>query len=199
MKKLLKALLLTSALAATHEASAAEGKTAILAGGCFWCLQHDLDSVKGVTATSVGYAGGDRTSPTYENYHDLDATHKIPHIEVVQVTYDPAVLSYEQLLQIFVRRIDVTDNGGQFCDRGPAYRPAIFAADATEQKTATQVLQQTAATLAQPVKVELLPNAIFWPAEEYHQHYADKNPTRYNFYRWKCGRDARIEKLWQGR
>jgi peptide-methionine (S)-S-oxide reductase len=180
-------------------AVAATPQTALLAGGCFWCLEHDMLAVPGVLAAESGYAGGDRPSPTYETYHDVDATYKVPHIEVVQVTYDPARLTYDQLLQAFVRRVDVTDDGGQFCDRGAGYRPAIFAANEAEKVSATAVLKATEAVLGQPVKVAILPGAKFWRAEDYHQDYANKNPTRYKFYRWNCGRDQRLKALWGGK
>ncbi len=189
------AIALTSILGPAY---AAPVQKAILAGGCFWCLAHDMQDVSGVVSVVSGYAGGSRANPTYQNYHDVDATHKVPHIEVVEVTYDPAKLSYEHLLHAFVRRIDPTDNGGQFCDRGPSYRPAIFTATAPEKTSATAVLKATAVTLKQPVKIEILPAATFWPAEEYHQNYAAKNPTKYKFYRWNCGRDQRVKALWGG-
>jgi peptide-methionine (S)-S-oxide reductase len=170
--------------------------TAILAGGCFWCLQHDLNDLPGILNTEVGYAGGDRPNPTYETYHDLNETYKTPHIEVVAITYNPTQLSYAQLLNTFLRTIDPTDGGGQFCDRGPSYRPAIFAQNDAETVAAEHALKTAAATIGQPIKVDILPAATFWPAETYHQHYAEKNPARYNFYRWKCGRDARVKAVW---
>lgn len=170
--------------------------TAILAGGCFWCLQHDLEHVPGVVDVVSGYAGGDRPNPTYETYHDLDATYKIPHIEVVQVTYDPARLSYSALLATYLRKIDPTDNRGQFCDRGASYRPAIFAASQDERTAAEEALRMTEDIIRQPVRVDILGTSRFWPAEEYHQHYATKNPTRYKFYRWNCGRDQRVKEIW---
>lgn len=177
-------------------ATTATSAKAILAGGCFWCLQHDLMPLSGVINTSVGYAGGDRPNPTYKTYHDLNAQYKVPHIEVVEVTYNPSKLSYTKLLSTYLRKIDPTDNGGQFCDRGPAYRPAIFAATADEKAAAQTALQDAATMIGQPVKVDILPAATFWAAEDYHQHYASKNPARYNFYRWNCGRDARVKAVW---
>ena len=169
---------------------------AILAGGCFWCLQHDLEGKAGIVSTHVGYAGGTRPAPVYENYHDVDATHKVPHIEVVEVVYDPSKLNYKQLLELFVRNIDPTDGEGQFCDRGPGYRPAIFVKNEAERAVAETVLAEAAKQIGQAVKVDVLPEAKFWPGEDYHQHYATKNPTRYKYYRWSCGRDAKIKKVW---
>ncbi len=173
-----------------------EPTRAILAGGCFWCLQHDLEGKDGIVSTHVGYAGGDRPSPVYETYHDVDATYKVPHIEVVEVVYDPAKMSFKQLLELYVRNIDPTDGEGQFCDRGPGYRPAIFVKDAAERVVAEVVLADAAREIGQAVDVDILPDARFWPGEDYHQHYATKNPTRYKYYRWSCGRDARVKKVW---
>ncbi len=172
---------------------------AVLGGGCFWCLEHDMRKVPGVVNAISGYAGGDRPNATYQNYHTLDSTYKIPHIEVVEVTYDTAKVSYDHLLGTFLRHIDPTDNGGQFCDRGPSYRPVIFVANDAERVSATAILKTAATTLKQPVNVDILPAATFWPAEDYHQNYASKNTTRYKFYRWNCGRDQRIKAVWEGK
>lgn len=170
--------------------------TAVLGGGCFWCLQHDLENLPGVVKTTAGYAGGDRPNPTYETYHDLNATYKVPHIEVVEIVYDPATLTYAELLHTFLRKVDPTDGGGQFCDRGPSYRPAIFVANGDEKATAQAALKEARAVLHKPIQVDILPTAPFWAAEGYHQHYADKNPARYSFYRWNCGRDQRVKTVW---
>lgn len=172
--------------------------TVILAGGCFWCLEHDMRELKGVVAATSGYSGGERNNPTYENYHDTDSAHPTPHVEVVQVEYDPAVLSYQNLLDYYFRHIDPTDNEGQFCDRGPAYRPVIYVANEEEKTIATRVSAEVAKTLNQEVKVDILPARAFWAAEDYHQHYATKNSVKYKFYRWNCGRDKQIEKVWGG-
>lgn len=174
----------------------AEINTAILAGGCFWCVQHDMEQVKGVVRVEAGYAGGDRPSPTYENYHTLDATYKTPHLEVAKLHYDRTVIDFETLVQRFLRTIDPTDGGGQFCDRGPAYRPAIFYASNEEKQIAEKQIAAAEAVIEKPLHVELLPVSEFWPAEEYHQDYAKKNPLKYRYYRFGCGRDARVEELW---
>lgn len=169
---------------------------ATLAGGCFWCIEHDLEPAPGVIGVVSGYAGGSRTAPTYQNYNRTDAQNPVPHIEVVEVTYDPATISHRALLDIFVRRIDPTDGGGQFCDRGPGYRPAIFVSDAAEREAAADVLTSAAQTLGAETAVEILDAAPFWPAEDYHQDYAARNPAQYTFYRWRCGRDQRIREVW---
>lgn len=176
--------------------SAAEQATAIVAGGCFWCMEHDFRKLDGVSNVVSGYAGGSRANPTYEDYHDTDAANPVPHIEVVEITYDPAKLTYPKLLDYYFHHIDPTDGGGQFCDRGPAYRPAIFTMNDEEKKEAEAKSADVANAIKQPVAVEILPAAKFWPAEEYHQDYAEKNPARYKYYRWNCGRDQRVEQVW---
>lgn len=170
--------------------------TAILAGGCFWCVEHDFAKLPGVKDVVSGYSGGTRANPTYENHHDTDTENSVAHVEVVQITYDPALLSYDKLLDHYFRNIDPTDGGGQFCDRGTSYRPVIYTANDEERDTAEAGKASVAKLIAQPVAVEILPAGKFWPAEDYHQDYAEKNPVRYNYYRWNCGRDQRIEKVW---
>ena len=171
--------------------------TAILAGGCFWCLEHDLRQLPGVSEAVSGYTGGSRSNPTYEDYHDVDAANPAPHVEAVRVSYDPSKLSYAALLDYYYRHIDPTDGGGQFCDRGPAYRPVVFVGNVPEHKTAEAKKAEVAGQLKQNVAVEVLDAQTFWPGEDYHQDYANKNPVRYKYYRWNCGRDQRVEELWQ--
>ena len=173
--------------------------SAILAGGCFWCVEHDMRQLPGVTEAVSGYTGGSRPNPTYEDYHDVDAANPVPHVEAVRVTYNPAVLSYEKLLDYYFRHIDPTDGGGQFCDRGPAYRPAVFVGNEAERKVAEAKKAEVAHLLNQKVAVEVLNAQTFWPAEDYHQDYASKNPIRYKYYRWNCGRDQRVEALLEKR
>lgn len=170
--------------------------TAILAGGCFWCVESDLEKLNGVVDVVSGYSGGSRQNPTYENYHDTDTTYPVPHVEVVQVTYNPSVIDYGRLVDYFLRHIDPTDGGGQFCDRGPAYRPVIFVANDTERTIAHDRIAFAQKVLNTPIAVEVLDAGTFWPAEDYHQDYHRKNPTRYSFYRWNCGRDKRVQKIW---
>ncbi len=171
-------------------------ETATLAGGCFWCIETDFEKLDGVIEAVSGYAGGDRPNPTYQNYNKPSGEFKTPHIEVIQVTYDPTKLSYKDVLEYHVRHIDPTDGGGQFCDRGPGYRPAIFVKDADQRQTAEQVLKETADIIGQDVNVDVLDDAPFYMAEDYHQNYSNKSPIRYKFYRWNCGRDQTIAEIW---
>ena len=149
--------------------------SAILAGGCFWCLEHDMRPLPGVTEAVSGYSGGSRANPTYEDYHNVDAANPVPHVEAVRVTYNPAVLSYEKLLDYYFRHIDPTDGGGQFCDRGPAYRPVVFVGSEAERKVAEAKKAEVAHLLNQKVAVEVLNAQTFWPAEDYHQRYLKKH------------------------
>ncbi len=170
---------------------------AILAGGCFWCVEHDLRQLPGVIDVVSGYTGGSRPNPTYEDYHDVDAANPVPHVEAVRATYDPSRLSYAGLLDYYYRHIDPTDGGGQFCDRGPSYRPVVFVASKSERETAEAKKAEVARLLKQDVAVEVLDARTFWSAEDYHQDYAAKNPLRYKYYRWNCGRDQRVEAVWR--
>jgi len=171
-------------------------ETATLAGGCFWCIETDFEKLDGVYEALSGYAGGDRPNPSYQNYNKPSGDFKTPHIEVIQVKYDPAKLSYKDILEYHVRHIDPTDGGGQFCDRGPGYIPAIFAKDETQRKTAQQVLKETANIIGQDTNVKILDDSPFYAAEDYHQDYSKKSPVRYKFYRWNCGRDQTVAKVW---
>ena len=166
--------------------------TAVLAGGCFWCIEHDLEKLEGVSEVVSGYSGGHVENPEYKDV----ARGTTGHREVVQVTYNPDVLSYADLLRAFFRNIDPTDAGGQFCDRGFQYSSAIYVANGDEQRIADEVKAEVAAQLGQPVATAIEPAAPFYMAEDYHQDYADKNPLRYRFYRGSCGRDAKIKSVW---
>lgn len=200
----LLAILLTAAAAAAlwwsssssrapdQREPAAGDATAVFAGGCFWCTESDFDHIPGVVSTTSGYIGGRTANPTYEQVSAGDTG----HIEAVRVVYDPARVSYETLSQLFFRTIDPTDEGGSFCDRGYQYRSAIFVASDEERRLATQARDQAAQTLRAPVATLILPNATFYPAEDYHQDYYRKNPARYRFYRWKCGREQRLAEVW---
>lgn len=170
----------------------AKAATAIFAGGCFWCTQSDFDKLKGVTKTIVGYDGGTRKNPSYE----LVSSGNTRYVESIKVLYNPRVISYSQLLHYFWRHIDPTVKDQQFCDHGPQYRSAIFYLNA-EQKAMAEASKQTVARkLGKTVYTEITPSTRFYPAEKYHQDYYKKNPIRYNFYRWNCGRDQRLEKIW---
>ena len=176
----------------------ADGPTAktILGGGCFWCMEHDFRALPGVVSVVSGYSGGSIAKPTYENYHDVSTATPVPHVEVVEVTYDTAKLSYAKVLDYYFRHIDPTDGGGQFCDRGPSYRPVIFVANEAEKAAAAAKKTEVASQIKAKVAVEILDAKTFWPAEGYHQDYADKNPLKYKFYRWNCGRDQRVSAVW---
>lgn len=170
-------------------------ESAIFAGGCFWCVESDFDKVDGVVETTSGYTGGETTSPTYKT-HTKDG-----HLEAVKVVYDPAKVGYGELVDYFLRHVDPTDDGGQFCDRGNSYRTAIFV-DGTEERA--EVEAQIAAVessniLAKPIVTRVLDAAPFYDAEDYHQNYYLKNPARYNVYRRGCGRDKRVKAVWSGK
>jgi peptide-methionine (S)-S-oxide reductase len=196
MKKYLFTLLFISILSIMTNANAENIKTATLAGGCFWCIETDFEKLDGVIEAVSGYAGGDRPNPKYENYNKPSGDYSIPHIEVIEVTYDANKLSYRNILEYHVRHIDPTDGGGQFCDRGRGYIPAIFVKNDTERATAQAVLNETAEIIGQEVNVEILDDAPFYMAEDYHQNYSQKSPVRYKLYRWNCGRDQRINQIW---
>ena len=173
-------------------AMAGEPRTAVFAGGCFWCVEADFDKVPGVLATVSGYTGGTVENPSYKQVTFGDTG----HYEAVEVTYDPGRVGYRQLADIFWRTVDPTDSGGQFCDRGDSYRTAVFVADEEQRQAAQSSKAEAAAALGQEVVTPILDTGEFWPAEDYHQGYYEKNPLRYRYYRWNCGRDRRIEELW---
>ncbi len=168
--------------------------TAVFAGGCFWCTAADFDKVPGVVSTVSGYTGGRVPDPTYEQV----SAGGTGHIEAVQVVYDPAKVSYNRLVARFFRTIDPLDGGGQFCDRGDQYRSAIFVADAVQRRIAEATKARAAALLKKPIATQILPAARFYPAEGYHQDYYKKNPVKYKYYRWRCGREARLAAVWGG-
>ncbi|MDD5258374.1 MAG: peptide-methionine (R)-S-oxide reductase MsrB [bacterium] len=165
---------------------------AIFAGGCFWCMQPPFEKLNGVTAVSSGYTGGTGPNPTYDNYAQKG------HIEAVEIIYDPSKISYAKLLDIFWKQINPTDQGGQFCDRGPQYRSAIFYLDEEQKQAAERSKIELGKTgrYDQPVITEIIKASAFYTAEEYHQDYYKKNPIRYKFYRYNCGRDRYLEKIW---
>jgi peptide-methionine (S)-S-oxide reductase len=174
-------------------AAPARADTAVFAGGCFWCMEADFEKLPGVGAVVSGFTGGTLPNPTYNGSHE-------GHLEAVQVTYDPRKVSYRQLLDYFWRHIDPFDDGGQFCDRGPSYRTAIFVATAAERAQAEESRRRVAdrfpgRTLATPIRDA----SVFYPVtgdEESHQDYYRKNPLRYQYYRWNCGRDQRLREIW---
>ncbi len=167
---------------------AQETRAAIFAGGCFWCVESDFDNVPGVVSTVSGYSGGTLENPTYQNHEG--------HREVVRIEYDPSKVDYATLLRVFFRSVDPTDAGGQFCDRGHAYTTAIYVASSDEKAVAERAKAEAEKQLGKPVVTPIERAGTFWPAEGYHQDYYRKNPLRYRYYRYACGRDARIEDLW---
>jgi len=168
--------------------------TAIFAGGCFWCMEPPFDKLEGVISTISGYTGGHTDNPTYKQvtYDDTG------HYEALQITYDASKLDYETLLNVFWHNVDPLDANGQFCDKGSSYRTAIFY-NSDEQKQFAEASKQELVDskhFQQEVVTPVLPAKKFYPAEDYHQDYYQKNPLRYKYYRYSCGRDARLEELW---
>ncbi|MGF1552833.1 MAG: peptide-methionine (S)-S-oxide reductase MsrA [Paracoccaceae bacterium] len=191
---MLRATLVALALAAPASALAAEDDLAIaiFAGGCFWCVEADYDKIDGVVETVSGYTGGTTSDPSYEQVTYGDTG----HYEAVRVTYDPSEVDYRTLADFFFRSVDPTDAGGQFCDRGESYRTAIFV-EGEEQRAAAEAAKAEAAEALEPEIVTPIEAAgDFYPAEDYHQDYYEKNSIQYNYYRWRCGRDGRVETLW---
>jgi len=169
-------------------------ETATFAGGCFWCMEHPFDELPGVVAVTSGYTGGHTKNPSYEEV----SAGASGHAESVQIVYDPARISYEKLLEVFWHNIDPTVKDRQFCDKGNQYRSAIFYHDEEQHRLA---LQSKAALeknnpFQGPIVTEIVQATEFYPAEEYHQHYYRKNPIRYKFYRFSCGRDKKLKELW---
>ncbi len=175
-------------MAASTVTKAETLQTAIFAGGCFWCVESDFDKVEGVVETVSGYTGGTMQNATYRNHGQ--------HREAVKITFDADVVSYEQLLYVFWRTVDATDDGGQFCDRGHSYLTGIFALNDAQAAAARASKAAIGNRLGAPIVTPILPAGAFWEAENYHQNYYLKNPARYNYYRNGCGRDARVAALW---
>jgi len=192
---LFSCLLLSNGISQADETkNASNYKHAILAGGCFWCIESDFEKLNGVVDVVSGYTGGHIKNPRYAEVSAGNSG----HIEAVKVTYDPDIISYIQILDYFWRHIDPTRNDGQFCDRGPQYRPAIFYKDEAERQDVLESARQIEKIkpFHEPLKVEFIPAQKFYPAEDYHQDYYKTNSIRYNFYRFSCGRDARVKELW---
>ena len=189
----LSALLLL-ALFAPAAGQGSEPRTAVatFAGGCFWCVEADFDKVEGVISTTSGYTGGHMANPTYEQVSHGGTG----HAEAVEIAYDPAKVSYSRLLDVFWHNIDPLVKDRQFCDIGNEYRTAIFVHDEEQRRLAEESKQRVEAELKAPVYTEIVPAGPFYPAEVYHQDYYLKNPVRYNFYRWNCGRDQRLQRIW---
>ena len=168
--------------------------TATFAGGCFWCMEPPYDKLDGVVSTTSGYIGGETVNPTYQEV----SSGRTGHTEAVEVRYDPEKVSYSQLLEVFWRNIDPLTPNAQFCDHGSQYRSGIFFNDSEQERLAreSKARHDESGRFAKPIVTELTKAGVFYPAEEYHQDYYQKNPIPYKFYRYGCGRDARLEELW---
>ena len=203
MRSLVTGLAAAIALASAGALAQQDGPTmqpkigqavATFAGGCFWCMEPPYDKLEGVLSTTSGYTGGTKVDPTYQEV----SAGGTGHAEAVQVTYDPSQVSYQELLEVFWRNVDPLDAGGQFCDRGDSYRTGIFVHDEEQRRLAEESKRKLAESerFAQPIVTEVVDAGDFYPAEDYHQDYYRKNPVRYKFYRWNCGRDQRLTDLW---
>ena len=166
--------------------------TATFAGGCFWCVEADFDKVPGVISATSGYTGGTTVNPTYPEV----GSGRTGHAESVEIVFDPAKVSYAQLLDTFWHGIDPLVKDRQFCDVGDEYRTAIFVHDAEQRRLAEESKRRVEAQLKATVYTQIVDAGPFYRAEEYHQGYHLKNPLRYNYYRWNCGRDQRLEQIW---
>ena len=171
-----------------YETRAEATKTAIFAGGCFWCVEAAFDEVDGVTETISGYAGGTKPKPNYGDHEG--------YYEAVKVTYDPAKVTYAALLDHFWRNIDPFDPNGQFCDKGSAYHAAVFVGDDEEKRLAETTKEEIAKRFNKPVVTEIKPVTTFTAAEDYHQDYHNQNPVSYKYYKYGCGRAQQLEEIW---
>lgn len=180
------------AYAAERDSKGTETAKATFAGGCFWSVELLFDKVDGVLSTISGYTGGAKKNPTYEEV----VTGATGHAEAVQVAYDPKKISYEKLLEVFWRNIDPLTRNAQFCDAGSQYRTALFYHDETQKRLAEKSKKALQGRFKQPIVTEIATASPFYPAEDYHQDFHLKNPTRYERYRIGCGRDKRLAELW---
>jgi len=178
----------------TSQVPAGRVEKATFAGGCFWCMEHPFDALPGVVSVTSGYTGGQKKNPTYEEVSAGGSG----HAESVQIVYDPARIGYDKLLAVYWHNIDPTVKDRQFCDSGHQYRSAIFYHNEQQRLLAQQSKEalEKSKPFREPVMTEITPAGMFYPAEEYHQHYYKKNPIRYKFYRTGCGRDKRLKELW---
>ena len=183
-----------SSLPASYAPSATQGEhgVAIFAGGCFWCVESEYDDLPGVVAAVSGYIGGPEEAPTYKDV----ARGKTGHTEAVRVVFDPAVVTYDALLDLFWKNHDPFRADAQFCDRGTQYRPGIFPLSADQRESAHRTKAKWAETFGKPIVTEVTDAGVFWTAEEYHQDFHHKNPGHYLRYRLGCGRDARLKEVW---
>jgi peptide-methionine (S)-S-oxide reductase len=188
--KLFSAIAAAAVFATAASPALAATKTAIFAGGCFWTMEKAFEATPGVVEAVSGYGGGTMRSPTYENHEG--------YLESVKVTYDPAKISYAQLVDAFYHHIDPTDPSGQVCDKGPTYRTAVFVSTPEERQVAEAEKARVQAFMHAPITVSTRPTTTFVPAENYHQDFAKKNPLAYERYRIGCGRDRVLAVVWAG-
>ncbi len=193
-RRLAALLVLVLALAWPPLASAAaKSETAVFSGGCFWCMESDMKAIPGVVSVESGYTGGALKNPSYQDV----ITEKTGHYESVRVTFDPAKITYRQLLDRYWKLVDPTDDAGQFCDRGPSYRPAVWVIGPAQQKAAEESRSAAAKNLRTGrMLTPILPAQTFYPAEEYHRDFAKRHNLQYEMYRTGCGRDARLADVW---
>jgi len=191
LRKILNLLILFLLIFSLPYVSIAAEEEAVFAGGCFWCLEHDLESLLGVKNVESGYSGGITPEPAYESHKG--------HQESVRVIFDNSQLSYSDLLRSYWRNIDPLDGEGQFCDRGDSYKPVIFTQSKNQEEQSTLSLEKASKEIhksIKEIKVAIKPFKKFWIAEDYHQDFAEINSLKYKFYRYSCGRDQRLEKVW---
>ena len=182
----------TETLGQSTRAADTTDQLATFAGGCFWCMEPAFDKLDGVISTTSGYTGGRTKNPTYEQV----TTGKTGHIESMQVRFDPSRVSYEELVWLFWHNVDPTQVNGQFCDKGNQYRTVIFVHNQDQQQIAQSTQKLVGDELGKRIATQIVAAGRFYPAEDYHQDYYRKNPTKYKFYRWNCGRDARLKVVW---
>ncbi|EGI71555.1 peptide-methionine (S)-S-oxide reductase MsrA [Pseudoalteromonas distincta] len=196
MKKSLTLALTSAVILFSTFSHAAKTEKAVLAGGCFWCMESDFEKLEGVTDVISGFTGGKLKNPTYNGNHK-------GHYEAVEITYDPAIVSYQGILDHYWVNIDPFDAKGQFCDKGPSYLSAIFVQNDEQRKLAEKTKAAVVAEFPnQTVVTPILNASTFYPIigrESFHQDYYKNNPIRYNTYRWRCGRDSRLEEIWGDR
>jgi peptide-methionine (S)-S-oxide reductase len=192
MKKIILTVFITMVGIMTN--ANAKTEVATLAGGCFWCIESDYEKIKGVISVQSGYTGGKEPNPTYEQV----SSGKTGHVEVVQIVFNPDIISYREIMGKFWRSIDPLNPNGQFCDIGPQYRSEVFYRNEEQKKIAQETKREIDESGVLPSKIvtQITEASIFYPAEEYHQDYYKKNPIRYKYYRYSCGRDKRVEELW---
>lgn len=188
----MKAFLWVFSLVLVVPVATAATDTAVFAGGCFWCMEKPFDDMEGVKSTRSGYMGGKLTNPTYEQV----SAGGTGHAEVVEVVFDPDIVSYEALLHVFWHNVDPFDGAGQFCDKGSQYRPAIFPQSSAQAEAAQASLRAIEQQVGRSVAVTIETADRFYPAEQYHQNYYQRNPVRYKYYRFACGRDQRLDAVW---